>query len=354
MGRKSGLTHQNRLPVDELSILNHELGNVLNGLSGMAGLLRDSGLTVEQGRWLEAIEQSGRQMYRIMESTLMYRDDPEPGIRVRRQRVNGIELLEDVVISHAPAALAKGLELVLVTDRDVPSCWQSDCGLLRQLLDNLVGNAVKFTSVGHVALRVAVSEGDELVLSVCDSGPGVGQKDLIFDAWQRGVVMGPEHPGSGLGLFICRRIVDHLGGSLTVNRESAGGSRFDARIPSVLEAHRCGAEGIQSLSNLVCRLELEQPLMESVQRFLDRLGVGWRCDSEQKAEIAECGEEVCIVAGVRDSAIASPGISLSISGAGARAVTLASPVLESSLEQALFQLLLQQRFRGITRNDKPG
>ena len=354
MGRKSELIFQDRLTVDELSILNHELGNVLHGLSGMAGLLRDSGLTAEQGRWLEAIEQSGRQMCRIMESTLVYRDGAESGIMVKPGRMSGAELLESVMISHAPAALAKGLEIVLIADRELPSHWYSDCGLLRQLLDNLVGNAVKFTAAGHVILRAAVSQDDELELSVCDTGPGIGQPDRMFEPWQRGDSAATDPPGCGLGLYVCRRIVEGLGGSLSVNREPAGGSRFVARIPSVFGVCQGDVPEIQSLASLVCRLELEQPMMASVQGFLERLGVGWRCQREPLACGATCDDEILIESASAGSATASPGISLSAPGPGTRNVFLASPVLESGLERALFQLQLQRRFEGLSLSETPG
>ena len=354
MGQKPGINLQGQLSVDELSILNHEIGNVLNGLSGMAALLRDSGLTAEQGRWLEAIEQSGRQMGRIMESTLDYRGDREYGIRARPRRMNGDGLLEGIMISHAPAALAKGLEFVLVPDRDLPSMWYSDCGLLRQLLDNLVGNAIKFTGAGFVSLRAGVSEDGDLELSVCDSGPGVGQPEFIFDPWNRGTAAQAGHPGSGLGLFVCRRIVEGLGGSLSAKREPAGGSRFRARVPAVFEARRSGAGGIRSLAAMFCRLDLEQPMMESVQSFLDRLGVAWSCIHTQQPCAGAFDHEVVIDRAETGSDAAGLRVSLSKPGAGVPDVLLASPVLESGLEQALFQLLLQQRLGGVTRGGKQG
>ena len=354
MGQKPGLILQDKLTVDELSILNHELGNVLNGLSGMAGLLRDSGLTVEQDRWLEAIEQSGRQMCRIMESTLDYRGDTGDGMGVRPGRMSGIGLLEDIMISHAPAALAKGLQFVLVTERELPANWYSDGGLLRQLLDNLVGNAIKFTATGHVILRAAVSEGGALELSVCDSGPGVSQPESMFDPWRRGTSASVDHPGSGLGLFVCRRIVESMGGTLAANREPTGGSRFWARIPGMFESHRFDATGIRSLARMHCRLDLEQPMLESAQSFLDRLGVMCSCNDEQPPFIDAFYHEVLIDQAGAGSGVTGLGISLSEPGTGSPAVFLATPVLESGLEQALFQLLLQLRFEDLTRSGKQG
>ena len=347
MGQKSAITLQDRLSVDELSILNHELGNVLHGLSGMAGLLRDSGLTTEQVRWLEAIEQSGRQMGRIMDSTLVYRGVAGPGAGVRTRRMNGVELLEDVIISHAPAALEKGLELVLVTDPHLPPCWYSDCGLLRQLLDNLVGNAIKFTVAGYVVLRAGQSQQGDLMLQVCDSGPGITQPEGVFDRGQRGAAAA-DLPGCGLGLYVCRRIVESLGGSLAVKQEPTGGSRFDARFPVTFESRRGDSAAIRSLTGLVCRLRLKQPMLESVQGFLARLGVEWSSTDRQP---------VC-AAGPDEIRLQQENAGLRLTWAGpgpdARAVFLAAPVLESGLEQALFQLLLQRRFDVLTRSEKPG
>lgn len=353
MGRKSGITLKERLTIDELSVLNHELGNVLNGLSGMAGLLRDSGLTAEQGRWLEAIEQSGRQMCRIMESTFDYQDGTEPRTRVRSRWMSGVKMLEGVMISHAPLALSKGLDFVLVMDPKLPSCWYSDCGLLRQLLDNLVGNALKFTASGYVGLRAAVQEDVDLVLSVCDSGPGIRQPALMFEPGQRGDAAGADQPGCGLGLFVCRRIVESMGGSLSVHREPGGGSRFDARIPSVVDVQSGDARGIPSLGSLVCRLELDQRLKESVQSFLERLGVGWKGNDKQFHGPEHDGEFRIeqIKAG---AAMSGLRISGSTPGSCTREVFVAPPVLESSLEQALFQLLLHQRLERVNPSEMPG
>ena len=343
MGQKSEPGLHGRLAVDELSILNHELGNVLHGLSGMAGLLRDSGLTAEQVRWLEAIEQSSRQIHRIMESTLVYRDGEEPGVRVSQKRFNGVDLLEDVMVSHAPAALSKGLELVLVPDPALPSTWRSDCGLLRQLLDNLVGNAIKFTPSGSVVLRATVGEGGDLLLSVCDSGPGISQPDTLFEPWIRGAAAEKGTPGSGLGLYVCRRIVESMSGSLTAVPGEQAGTRFDVLIPAVLEAGGCESTRINSLNGLNCLLNLEQPLLDSVRNFLSRLGIGWRIAWEHHESSMDFDYEIALAGNARHGT-AGLRIFRRMPAAVIQNAYVNAPVLESALEKALFQLELEQRF----------
>lgn len=354
MGQKSNHEHLHRSGVDELSILNHELGNVLNGLSGMAGLLRDSGLTVEQARWLEAIEQSGQQMCRIMESTLFYRDGPQSGTGAKCDRLDGIELLEDVVVSHTPAAMEKGLGLTLVVSADLPATWHSDRGLLRQLLDNLVGNAVKFTSSGGVTVRATVARDEILHLAVCDSGPGVSQPERLFEPWVRGAEGREGIAGCGLGLYVCKCIVEKMGGTLTVSSKHSDGARFDVKIPAGLKAVRCDSVRIKCLQGLYCILDLEQPMLGSVRGFLDRLGIPWThkgltghgndgADLEIQITPAESGQGTT---GLR--------ISPRVAGAAPSEVLLAPPILESCLERALFQLLLQRSFDEVSRNDTPG
>ena len=95
-------------------------------------------------------------------------------------------------------------------------------------------------------------------------------------------------------------------------------------------------------------------MMASVQSFLDRLGVAWRCRGDQPAPGTACDDEILIESAKAGSATTGPGISLSHPGSGTRDVFMASPVLESGLERALFQLQLQRRFEGLTRSEKPG
>ncbi len=178
--------------------LGHELGNVLNGLLGMTRLVRDSGLNAEQEYWLRAIEQSGCQMRRLVDAFWLGPTQTGEFIHPNPVDLDGIELLEQALLAHAPAARRNADRLLLTVAPDVPRYWHCDPCLLRQLLDNLLGNALKFTRSGEVVLEVAArlqgnDPTDTLLLAVIDSGPGIdaalGRR--MFRAYERGLDPGP-------------------------------------------------------------------------------------------------------------------------------------------------------------------
>jgi hypothetical protein len=136
-----------------VAMLGHELGNVLNGLLGMAELLGDSGLSAEQDRWLTAIEHSGRQMQSLISTVRFIEGGAGLNIVPRKRRADGMELLEQVIISHTPAARLRNYRLILVMEPGLPRHWYCDACLVRQLLDNLVGNAIKFTCAGKLSSK---------------------------------------------------------------------------------------------------------------------------------------------------------------------------------------------------------
>lgn len=261
----------------------HELGNVLNGLLGMAQLVRDSALTAEQDRWLRAIEQSGWQLRRLVDA---FRQGPVragEGTAYRPAILDGVDLMEQLLLAHAPAARERANRLWLTAARELPRRWVSDARLLRQLLDNLIGNALKFTRSGEVVLEAGMATADvnslgSLVLTVADSGPGIhpelGQR--MFEAYERGPAPVRDESGSyGLGLFICHRIVRTLGGNIQWSTPSTGGARFTVTLPGVLSSvrSRTAIRPSRILQSVECRLELQGAARRSVACCLSRLGV---------------------------------------------------------------------------------
>jgi len=205
--------------------LGHELGNVLNGLLGMTRLVRDSGLNAEQEYWLRAIEQSGCQMRRLVDAFWLGPTPTGEFIHPNPVDLDGIELLEQALLAHAPAARRNADRLLLTVAPDLPRYWHCDPCLLRQLLDNLLGNALKFTRSGEVVLEVAARlEGndptDTLLLAVIDSGPGIdaalGRR--MFRAYERGLdPVREESAGYGLG----RLLDEGVGGLMNITGASS-------------------------------------------------------------------------------------------------------------------------------------
>jgi hypothetical protein len=335
---------------DRLDLLNHELGNVLAGLTGIAGQLRASGLNMEQQRWLKAIEASTRQLQALVR---------ESGGLVPRQvadrhgparRVDGIDLLEQVITSHWPAARAKNDRLLLVVSPVCPRFWRCDPRLLRQLLDNLVGNAVKYTTSGEIvveAFSTAHRGEKELCLQVGDSGPGIdaGWRERVFEPYRQ---VDCRQKGSGLGLFLCRQITRALGGVIFCGESEAGGAQFCVKLPGV--PGDTDADGFRpaAMGRVVCRLEPTGALRRSLVALIERLGARWTRHAEA-SDIPSDG--LCIR--ISEPAGDNPaGLILQHEGSPAKdGVFLPSPITESTLGPALLGMVLARR---LSARDRPG
>jgi hypothetical protein len=341
-----------------MAMLGHELDNVLNGLLGMTRLLRESGLNLEQDRWSRAIEQSGRQMRGLVST---FRSSPGPEGRrplLCARPSDGIDLLEQVLISHAPSAVANGNRLLLTVEPDVPGIWHCDPCLLRQVIDNLLGNAIKFTAGGEVWLRAArVRQGsDQLCISVVDSGPGIDPAvgNRIFEAWEQGhESIHRNFGGSGLGLFICRSAVQAMGGTLHWSTPAAGGACFEARLPGLLrEDEAVLARAPRLLREVHCVLQLREPLRGSVAGWLSRLGVHWHDGGATTPLPGAAWLRIGVSELDVDAAQPAPTILLTPlnecgSLSGARSV--AAPILGCSLGPALLAMVLEWLW---VRNDR--
>jgi len=373
-GRKRG----NPPPVSDqfMAEVGHELGNVLNGLLGMTRLVRDSALNTEQDRWLKAIEQSGRQLGRLVEALRQGPVQADSGIRPQPLALDGVELLEQLLLAQAPAARKRADRLWLVVAPNLPRRWVADPCLLRQLLDNLLGNALKFTQSGEVVLEaglgaVNASAADTLVLVVADSGPGIHPElgKRMFRAYERGPApVRDGAAGCGLGLFICQRIVRALGGTVEWSTPASGGTRFTVTLPGMVPAPPARPAILPSriLQSIECRLDLQGAALRSVASCLARLGVS----SSQAATGTEraAGDEAGMAPGCRDiprivvcigevpDAAAGSGPQLllragTVGGGAAGSRRLDLPVLEGSLGPLLLELALERLW---LRNAGPG
>jgi anti-sigma regulatory factor (Ser/Thr protein kinase) len=339
-------------------MLGHELGNVLHGMLGITELLRDTGLSREQERWLKAIEHCGRQMHHLIESVASRHGETEPGIRPRPVPVDGVKLLEQAVIKHYSTARARHNQLYLLLDTDLPRCWKLDPRLLHQLLDNLMGNAVKFTQAGEIVLTATIAgqkyAPDSLLLRVTDTGPGVSAAvaQEIFEAYRKGEeTIGAGSHSMGLGLFICQRIVRAMNASLDLREPDGGGACFEVLFPGVLqESSRKTWPRLLLLSRIHCQLDLEGTLRKSVEYFLSRLGVS--CAGETRSDTEDSGDRLQIIISPAEATEkdAAPALKLeSLDGVPGPHV-LASPVLLSGLAPQLLDMALQW----LSSRDKPG
>lgn len=219
------------------SIVSHDIRTPLNAILGYAELLEGGMLgEAEREEALKSIRSSGTTLLQLVNDVLDFSKMDAGKMKFQSMPVVLNRLTEEVFASFRLAASEKGIELVNDT-ANVPTLML-DGHRFRQILFNLLGNALKFTSRGSVTVS-AEYEGETLTFSVADTGCGIEQKMLgrILEPFVQ--IVNPRHSGgtnsgTGLGLAICKRIVEVMGGTLTVESELGKGSKFTAKIPSVI------------------------------------------------------------------------------------------------------------------------
>ena len=283
-----------------LALMSHEIRTPLNGMLGMAELLSDSSLSVEQRRHVETIRASGEALRGILSDILDASKIEAGKLDIEHKPLVIRDIVEQCVLLLGGSAQKKGLELKCLVADDVPKGLEGDALRIRQVILNLMGNAIKFTETGHVAVEIkrephSTEQGANpcICVIVRDTGVGISKDGLtkLFEPFSQSDSSSRRRfEGTGLGLAISRRLARLMGGDVWVESEIGVGSSFFFRFPLVetLIENQGTETGLQEPVSVKIYNTLVVEDNEVNQRvargMLEKLG--HRCDVADSGEMA--------------------------------------------------------------------
>ncbi|AJY51057.1 MULTISPECIES: ATP-binding protein [Halomonadaceae] len=267
----------NAVKSEFLANMSHEIRTPLNGIIGFCRLLGRSSLDTRQQEWLQHVHRACDNLLMLVNDVLDFSKLEANRLTLEETDIDIVALVDEVIGLHAPEAQRKQLHLVAMVYDDVPTPLSGDPLRIHQVLNNLIGNALKFTHEGDVIVRVMLDnqEGQHVVLNLSVSDTGIGLSDAhqkaLFSAFSQAE---PSHSrqfgGSGLGLTICRQLIERMGGEIELESVLGQGTTFSFTLP--LLAHKAIERPAEiSLANpTICLYETHAPTRHVLEHLLQR------------------------------------------------------------------------------------
>ncbi len=347
-----------------LATISHEIRTPLNGILGMTRLARESADNQRQANYLDTVQESGESLLTLINDLLDVSKLESGKLELEHIELNPRAIAGEICRLMAASAWQKSVELVCDIDPAVPKTVFGDPSRLRQIVMNLIGNAIKFTEQGFVALKLDLCRQsgapDSLCIRVKDSGIGIpaDRVDSVFESFsQVDSSTTRRFGGTGLGLAICRELTEMMGGSISLKTELGRGSEFTVRIP--IPQQNSSNQPQPSLRGR--RIAVIDPLAasrEAIERSLRSVGAevkGFASHDKLSNRIAKQEWDLVVFGGTDLKPVSRrcatrnipslylvPGQSVIEPDSGNRCIQLRKPALSDEVIQAAEDLILRQ------------
>ncbi|WP_075881350.1 ATP-binding protein [Vreelandella massiliensis] len=312
------IAHRNALRANAvksefLANMSHEIRTPLNGIIGFCRLLGRSKLNQRQQEWLQHVHRACDNLLMLVNDVLDFSKLEANRLTLEEADVDMVTLIDEVVGLHAPEAQRKQLQLVAMVYDDIPTPLRGDPLRLQQVLSNLLSNAIKFTHEGDVIVRVmldndndAASERAQAMLRISVSDTGIGltpaqQKQLFRAFTQAEPSHSREFGGSGLGLTICRQLIEHMGGEISVESEPGKGSIFALTLPLLAPGSQERPVELNLSGATLCLHEPHAPTRFVLSHLIER----WR---GQPRPLSALEASKLLIIGATEQALCEPDV----------------------------------------------